>query len=140
MSYGKLSDLAIELNNPQHSDTFVKLFRAAVRDGKIEAMDAPERFTVPKMYKRRGAAGSYQRQARDMIYRDTPAVTAWFKGTKEALANTPTRQRKAKPSLESVQSGEYDFAAAAAETRRKMQAKFEKGQKLGTSRAKAKKK
>ena len=46
----------------------MKLFKAAVREGKIEAMDLPERFTMPKVYVRRGAEGSYQRDTRDMLY------------------------------------------------------------------------
>lgn len=135
MTYKKLSDMVSELGNPQRSDAFVKLFRSAVREGKIEAMDLQERFKMPKMYSRRGAEGQYQRDTKDMLFEVTPAVTKWFDSTKDTLAKSG-RTRKVKPTVEAIQSGAFDFKAAADETRRKMQAKFEKGQKLGQTRAK----
>lgn len=139
MSYRKLSELVVDLNNPQKSDAFIKLFRAAVREGQFDAMDVPERFTVPKLYSRRGAEGTYQRQTRDMLYEATPKAEQWFNQTREALARNDGRKRRIKPSVETVESGLIDFKAAAEETRRKMQAKFEKGQKLGMDRAKGRK-
>ena len=135
MAYKKLSDTVMELDNPQSSDSFVKLFRAAVRDGKFDAMDLSERFTMPKQYQRRGAEGTYQRDSKDMVFEDNKAYQRWFDETKEALQKKSTT-RKVKPSIEAIESGTFDFKAAAEETRRKMQAKFEKGQKLGQSRAK----
>lgn len=117
----------------------MKLFKAAVREGKIEAMDLPERFTMPKVYVRRGAEGSYQRDTRDMLYDATAEAETWFKATAESLSKTTTRPRRVKPSLEAVESGSLDFTALAAETRRKMQAKYEKGQELGRSRSRKKK-
>ncbi|RJF74629.1 hypothetical protein D3875_03550 [Deinococcus cavernae] len=140
MAYRKLSELAGELENPQQSEKFVQLFKAAVRDGKIDAMDVPERFTLPKVYTRRGAEGTYQRDQRDMVFEVTPQTEAWFKDTNEALSKAVQRPRRVKLSLEAVESGAVDFKAAAEETRRKMQAKFEKGQQLGQSRSKNRKK
>lgn len=139
MAYKKLSDLLVDLDQPQKSDTFVKLFRAAVRDGKIEAMDLGERFTMPKVFNRRGQQGTYQRPARDMLFEVTSDSEKWFEETKAALQKTGSRQRKVKPSVETIESGEFDFKAAAEETRRKMQANFSKGQQLGNSRAKTRK-
>lgn len=141
MAYRKLSELVAELDNPQQSETFVKLFRAAVRDGKLDAMDLPERFTMPKVYARRGTSGTYQRDTRDMLYDASAKAEAWFESTKELMAKdkASTRKRRVKPSLEAVESGAIDFQAAVEETRRKMQLKYEKGQQLGMSRSKQKK-
>ena len=48
MTYQKLSEQIEQLSDPQRSDTFVKLFRAAVREGTFEAADVPGRFQLPK--------------------------------------------------------------------------------------------
>lgn len=140
MTYKKLSDLVTELSQPQKSDTFVKLFRAAVRDGKIEAMDLSERFTMPKIFNGRGEQGNYQRTAKDMLFLVTPESTEWFENTRTSLKTSSSRQRKIKPSLENIESGQFDFKTAAQQTREKMQANFNKGQQLGKRRAKSRKK
>lgn len=137
MEFQKLSDLVIELDNPQKSDVFVKLFRAAVRDGTILALDLPERFTMPKKYRRRKAAGTYERDTKDMLFEVTAETQAWFESTRAALRATGSRKAKPKPSLEAVESGAVDFKAAAAATRRELQAKFARGQKLGLAKANA---
>ncbi len=140
MAYRKLSELVSELNNPQQSDTFIKLFKAAVREGKVDAMELPERFTMPKVYNRRGAEGSYQRNAREMLYDDNAKAEAWIQATVETLSKAKTpRTHKVKISIENVENGEIDFQAAVEETRRKMQAKYEKGYQLGMSRSRKKK-
>lgn len=140
MAYRKLSELVGELGNPQQSEVFVKLFKAAVREGTVDAFELPERFTMPKVYNRRGAEGTYQRDSRDMLYEDSPSLNKWFEDTKTALAKAGSRQRKVKPSLEAVETGALDFKALAAETRRKMQAKYDRGQHLGQSRGQKRKK
>ncbi|GAA5501391.1 hypothetical protein Dxin01_01123 [Deinococcus xinjiangensis] len=139
MAYKKLSEQVQELSNAQRSDAFVKRFRDAVREGKFDAMNLTERFTMPKQFSRRGAEGSYQRDTKDMLFEVTPAFTEWFDAINKELA-TSRRTGRIKPSLEAVQAGHVDFKSLAAETRRKMQASFEKGQSLGKSRAKASKK
>lgn len=139
MAYRKLSDLVHDLENPQQSDTFVKLFRAAVREGRIVATDVPERFTLPREYTRRGTEGTYQRNTREMVYEATPKVVQWVRETGAALAQARTRTKKVKLTSEAVEAGEVDFRALAAETRRKMQAKHEKGQKLGQGNSRKKK-
>lgn len=140
MTYRKLSELASELENPQQSEVFVKLFRAAVREGKVDAFDLPERFTLPKLYRKRGAEGTSQRQVRDMLFEDTTSFKKWFTETTAALAKAGSRQSKVKPSLEAVESGALDFKALAAETQRKMQAKYEHGQQLGQNNSRKRKK
>lgn len=134
MAYKKLSEQIHDLSNPQRSDAFVKLFREAVRQGKFEAAYMPERFTMPKEFSRRGAEGTYQRDAKEMLFEVTPEFEEWFDQTNRDLAAT-RRSGTVKPSLEAVEAGLVDFKAMAEETRRKMQASYEKGQALGKSRA-----
>ena len=138
MPYEKLSAQMENLTNPQRSDAFYKQFRDAVREGAVEAADLPERFELPKEYRRRGADETYTRTVKDMVVNVTPAYKKWFDGVNETLS-TPTRRTGApKISLEAVEAGEVDFTAMMEETRRKLQASFEKGQTLGNSRKAAK--
>lgn len=134
MAYEKLSAQVEQLTNPQRSDAFVKQFRNAVREGKIEAADLPERFELPKEYRRRGADETYSRSMKDMVVDVTPAYKKWFDGVNEELSTVTRRTAAPKASLESVESGDVDFAAMVEETRRKMQASFAKGQTLGNAR------
>lgn len=136
MAYKKLSEQVLELSNAQRSDAFIKRFRDAVREGQFDAMNLPERFTMPKQFSRRGAEGTYQREGKDMLFEVTPAFTKWFDELNSELA-TSRRASVVKPSLEAVEAGTIDFKALAEETRRKMQASYEKGQHLGNSRRKA---
>jgi hypothetical protein len=134
MAYSTLSEQVKKLTNLQRSDAFFRQFRDAVREGKIEAANLPERFTLPKEYRRRGAEGSYTRDVKNMVVNVTPAYEKWFAQVNEEL-NTPVRRTAApKASLEAVESGEVDFAAMVEETRRKLQGSYEKGQTLGQSR------
>ncbi|MBB5235964.1 MULTISPECIES: hypothetical protein [Deinococcus] len=137
MAYKKLSEQMQELSNPQRSDAFVRQFRDAVREGKIDAMYLPERFTMPKEFRRRGAEGSYQRDARDMLFEVTPDAEQWFEQTNTDLAAPSRRSGTPKPTAENIEAGLVDFRALAEETRRKMQASYEKGQALGQSRSQA---
>ncbi|CAM3474043.1 HK97 gp10 family phage protein [Deinococcus saxicola] len=139
MAYRKLSELVNDLENPQQSDTFVKLFKAAVRDGRVVATDIPERFTLPREYTHRGAEGTYRRNMREMVYEATPKAQKWAEDTRAALAQARTRISKVPLTSEAAESGAVDFKALAAETRRKMQAKHEKGQKLGLGNNRKKK-
>ena len=135
MTYKKLSEQIHELSNPQRSDAFVKQFREAVREGKFDAMYMPERFTLPKEFNRRGAEGTYQRDTKEMLFEVTPAFEKWFEKTNEELS-APTRGAgRPKATVENVEAGLVDFKALAEETRKKMQASYEKGQALGKSRA-----
>jgi len=136
MAYKKLSEQVMELSNPQRSDTFVKLFQEAVRSGKIDGAYLPERFTMPKQFTRRGSTDTYQKDTRDMIFDHTPDFEAWFEETNRELA-AARRGGSIKPSMEAIESGLVDFQTMVEETRRKMQASFEKGQALGKGRAKA---
>ena len=135
MTYKKLSEQIHELSNPQRSDAFVRLFREAVREGKFEAAYMPERFTMPKQFSRRGAEGTYQREAKEMLFETTPAFNQWFEQTNQELAASSRRSGTPKPTAENIEAGLVDFKALAAETRKKMQASYEKGQALGKSRA-----
>ncbi|MDR6221349.1 hypothetical protein [Deinococcus soli (ex Cha et al. 2016)] len=135
MAYKKLSEQVMELSNPQRSDTFVKLFQEAVRSGKIDGAYLPERFTMPKQFTRRGSTDTYRRDTREMIFDHTPDFDAWFEETNRDLA-AARRGGNIKPSMEAVESGLVDFQTMVEETRRKMQASFEKGQALGKGRAK----
>lgn len=137
MTYRKLSEQVYKLSNPQRSDTFVKMFRDAVRDGQFEAAYMPERFTLPKQFSRRGNTDTYQRDAKEMLFQATPAFEKWFDQANRDLA-AARKGGTVKPSLEAVEAGLVDFKAMAAETRRKMQASYEKGRTLGTGRAKTK--
>lgn len=134
MAYRKLSEQVQQLSNPQRSDTFVKRFREAVRAGEIEAAYVPERFELPKAYRRRDEGDTYRRGGRDMVFVLTPAFERWFEGVNRELA--PARQGgRVAVSAESIEAGLIDFKALAAETRQKMEVKFTKGQALGRSRA-----
>lgn len=139
MAYRKLSEQLQELSNPQRSDAFIKRFRDAVRDGEIDAFSLPERFTIPKQFNRRGAEGTYQRDTKDMLFEVTPAFAAWFDEVNKELASS-RRNSRVKPSLEAVETGQLNFKDLVAETRQKMRASYEKGQALGKSRAKTRKK
>ncbi|MGX9688290.1 hypothetical protein ACTQ9L_14235 [Deinococcus wulumuqiensis] len=136
MAYRKLSEIVMELEHPQQSDRFVKMFRNAVREGDIDAIELKERFTLPKQYKRRGGEGSYERQARDMVFEATPKSEKWIGQAKDDLSKISTRGGRSKvvPSLETVESGEVDFKALVEETRRNMESKYNRGQQLGSSR------
>lgn len=136
MPYQKLSEQVQKLSNAQRSDAFVKLFRDAVRDGQFEAAYLPERFTLPKQYSRRGAEGTYQKDAKEMLFDATPKFEAWFEQTNRDLA-AARKGSTIKPTLENIEAGLVDFKAMAADTRKKMQASYTKGQALGTSRSKA---
>ncbi|MHA0042701.1 hypothetical protein [Deinococcus sp. PEB2-63] len=136
MPYKKLSEQVMELSNPQRSDTFVKQFQEAVRAGKIDGAYLPERFTMPKQFTRRGSTDTYQKDTREMIFDHTPDFEAWFEETNRELA-AARRGGNIKPSMEAIESGLVDFQTMVEETRRKMQASFEKGQALGKGRAKA---
>ncbi|MFC6591737.1 hypothetical protein ACFP81_06725 [Deinococcus lacus] len=132
--YKKLSEQVQQLSNPQRSDTFVKMFREEVRQGKIQAIYLPgQRFTMPKEYSRRGSDGTYQRETKEMLFEASPAFEKWFDGVNRDLA-AARRGGRIKPSVEAVQAGLVDFGALAKETRQKMQANFEKGQALGKTR------
>lgn len=139
MAYRKLSEQVLSLSNPQRSDTFVKMFRSAVREGKIEGAYMPERFTLPKTFSKRGGGTSYQRQAKEMLFEVTPSFEEWFEEANREL--TASRKGgKIKASVEAVEAGLVDFSQMAAATRLKMQASFTKGQRLGKSRAGSRKK
>ncbi len=135
MPYARLSEQVQKLSNPQRSDAFVKQFRNAVRDGAFDAADLPERFTLPKEFRKRGSDETSRKDVKDMVFDVTPAFDEWFESVDQELAAAPTRgSAKPKVTLENVESGAVDFRALAEETRRKMQASFEKGQALGNTR------
>jgi hypothetical protein len=134
MPYRKLSDQVRELDDPQRSDTFVKLFRNAVREGEFDAAYIPERFELPKQYSRRGSEERYARDAKDMVFEVTPGFQKWFENVNRELSGG-RRAARVKPSLDAFEKGDLDFKALAEETRRKMDASFKKGQNLGQSRA-----
>jgi hypothetical protein len=136
-TYKKLSEQVHELSNAQRSDTFVRMFRDAVRDGKFEAAYLPERFTLPKQFTRRGSDETYQRDTKEMLFEVTPKFEKWFDETNRELA-AARKGGAIKPSVEAIEAGLVDFKQMAAETRQKMQASYEKGQALGKSRAKGK--
>lgn len=136
MAYVKLSDQLQKLTDPQRSDAFVKQFREAVRTGQFDAADLPERFDLPKQFRRRGSDETYQRQVRDMIFEPTPEFEEWFSSTDQELGTSTRRSARPKLNAENIEAGVIDFKALAEETRRKMQASYEKGQTLGKSRAK----
>lgn len=126
----------MELEHPQQSERFVKMFRNAVREGEIDAIELKQRFTLPKQYKRRGGEGSYERQTRDMVFEETPRSEKWIRQAKDDLGRLNTRGGRSKVvlSLEAVESGEVDFKALVEETRRNMESKYNRGQQLGNSR------
>ena len=135
MAYKQLSEQVQQLNNPQRSDTFVKAFRSAVRDGRIEAAYIQERFTLPKSYTTRGSEDTYSKDSRDMIFDVTPEFEEWFRDLNKELA-VSRRGGKIRATVENIEAGLVDFKALAEETRRKMHNSFSKGQQLGASRKK----
>ena len=88
---------------------------------------------MPKQFTRRGEGSTYQRDTREMLFEVTPEFESWFEQQNKDLA--VTRQGSSpKPTLENIQAGLVDFGALAKETQARMQASYEKGQKLGQSR------
>jgi len=135
MPYLKLSEQVAKLANPQRSDSFVKAFKEAVRAAQFEAAYVnAERFQLPKEFSRRNSDETYSRSAREMIFEATPEFDTWFDETNRSLASNRAGS-KIKTSIESINAGLVDFKALAAETRQKMQASYDKGQQLGSSRA-----
>ncbi|AWN24421.1 hypothetical protein DKM44_02330 [Deinococcus irradiatisoli] len=134
MPYLKLSEQVGRLANPQRSDTFVKRFRDAVREGQFEAAVLPERFELPKQFGVRNSDETRTKSMREMIFEASPEFDAWFDEINRGLAAARTGSR-IKPTVENIEAGLVDFKAMAEETRRKMQNSHEKGQKLGSSRA-----
>ncbi|MDO4264742.1 MAG: hypothetical protein Q4C67_11145 [Deinococcus sp.] len=136
MTYKRLSEQVQELTNAQRSDTFVRQFREAVRQGEFKAIYLPgERFTLPKQYTRRGKSGTYQKDTKEMLFDYTPEFEAWFDGVNRELA-VSRKGGSIKATVETVEAGLVDFETLARETQEKMQASFEKGQALGKTRAK----
>ncbi|WP_161883846.1 hypothetical protein [Deinococcus alpinitundrae] len=135
MPYLKLSEQVAKLANPQRSDAFVKAFKEAVRATQFDAAYVnTERFELPKTFSRRNSDETYSRSVREMIFEASPEFDTWFDEVNRGLATTRTGG-KIKTSIESINSGLVDFKALAAETRQKMQASYDKGQQLGSSRA-----
>ena len=135
MPFSRLSEQVQKLSSPQRSDAFVKQFRDAVRDGEFDAIDLPERFTLPKKFKRRGSDETYEKDIKDMVFETSATFDKWFERVDQELASTPTRgSGKPKLTLENIEGGVIDFKALAEETRRKLQNSYEKGQNLGNSR------
>lgn len=135
MAYRKLSEQVQLLTNPQRSDTFVKEFKNAVREGDIEgAYLSNERFELPKAFTRRGSQETYNRSMREMIFEVTPKFEKWFEDKNRELAAT-RRGGSIKPTIETIEAGLVDFSELAKATRQKMQASYNKGQSLGKSRA-----
>nr|WP_246580958.1 hypothetical protein [Deinococcus aestuarii] len=130
-----MSEQIKNLSNPQRSDTFVKRFRDAVREGELEAAELPQRFTLPKTYRKRGSDETATRDVREMVFEPSPEFEAWFTRVNEELSAGRERRARVKPTLENIEAGSVDFRALAEETRRKLNASFEKGQTLGKSRA-----
>jgi len=138
MAFKKLSEQIQDLTNPQRSDTFVRRFRDAVREGEFDAINLHERFTLPKVFNRRGAEGTYEKDMRDMAFEVTPAFEKWFTQTNEALAAQVGRgSGKPKLTMENIETGAIDFKALAEQTRQKLQSSYTKGQALGNSRKQA---
>jgi len=134
MPYTTLSEQVSRLSNPQRSDAFVRRFREAVRTGELEAAQGGPRFPLPKTFRRRGSGETATREAREMVIALTPEYEAWFTRVDAELA-APSRRARPKPTVENIEAGVVDFKALAEETRRKMQAAYDKGQQLGKSRA-----
>ncbi|MFB9990878.1 hypothetical protein ACFFLM_02620 [Deinococcus oregonensis] len=134
MKYQKLSEVIAILDNPQRSDRFVKHLKTAVREGEIDAVYLPERFSLPKDVQRRSAEGKSQRSVREMLIEVTPAFERWLVETSVALARR--RNVRTVVNAQSIEAGEVDFQALVEETRRQMQASYEKGRVLGSSRGK----
>ncbi|MBZ9750731.1 hypothetical protein K7W42_07640 [Deinococcus sp. HMF7604] len=134
MPYIKLSEQIEKLTNAQRSDAFIKQFRDAVREGKIDAADLPSRFELPKQFSRRGSDETYSKTVRDMVFDHTPEFDAWFDETNQGL-NTGRRGSKPKATLENIEAGLVDFKELAAATRAKIEASYSKGQALGKSRS-----
>ncbi|SMB86112.1 hypothetical protein SAMN00790413_03689 [Deinococcus hopiensis KR-140] len=135
MPFSRLSEQVQKLSTPQQSDAFVKRFRDAVREGEFDAIDLPERFTLPKKFKRRGSEETYEKDMKDMVFETSAKFDKWFEGVDQELAAAPQRGRgKPKLTVENLEEGVIDFKALAEETRRKLQNSYEKGQNLGNSR------
>lgn len=138
--YTTLSEEVKKLSNPQRSDAFVRQVREAIRTGEVQAAQVPGRFTLPKTYRKRGSEETGTRDARELVIELSPEYQAWFTQVNAELEASPARSRSGheKPTLETIESGAVEFKTLAEETRRKMQASFEKGQQLGKSRSQAK--
>ncbi|MBZ9752232.1 hypothetical protein K7W42_15360 [Deinococcus sp. HMF7604] len=139
MPYIKLSEQIEKLTNAQRSDAFIKQFCDAVREGKIDAVDLPSRFELPKQFSRRGSDETYSKTVRDIVFDHTPEFNAWFDETNKGLTGG-RKGSKPKATLENIEAGLVDFKELAAATRAKIEASYSKGQTLGKSRSTAAKK
>lgn len=137
--YKRLSEQVRELSNPQRSDTFIRQFRDAVREGDFRAIYVPgERFEMPKQFTRRGESESYTKDSKEMLFEYTPEFEEWFGNINKELA-VARKGGNIKPTVENLEAGLVDFEDLARQTQEKMQASYKKGQQLGKSRAKKRK-
>lgn len=134
--YKRLSEQVSELSNPQRSDTFIRQFRDAVREGEFRAVYVPgERFDMPKQFTRRGKSETYTKNTKEMLFEYTPEFEEWFANVNKELA-VARKGGSLKPTLENLEAGLVDFEELARLTQEKMQASHEKGRQLGKSRGK----
>lgn len=139
MTYRKLSELVLDVQDSQKTELFVRLFRNAVREGLIEAAELPgQRFVLPQLKRIRGSDGqTRQVEAREMVVKVTPALEGWMTQTLAEIESMGAGRRvRVKPSIEAIKEGAVDFEELARATRARMQNRFERGRQLGESRGK----
>lgn len=129
--YRSLEELSYRLSHPNSSPHFIKAFREEIRQGRIEAAYLPGKFILPGAVNTRTGTQRL-RQHRNMIYRHTDQVDAWF----TALNDELNPVRKIKISAEAIINGDLDFTELAAQTRALLQRRYELGQALGQQRTK----
>lgn len=95
----KLSTELDELGLPQQADKFVKMARAAVKEGLIDAAYTGQRFDLPKQYRFKKKADSvskkkratdeeqevYTRRTPEMVILKDEKYMRWFQETKQKL-------------------------------------------------------
>lgn len=128
--YSTLRDQLVRLGVPQRTGQFVRLFRSAVRSGRIDAAFLPDRFTPAEVFPDR-AVGLDGRAIRDLIVKVTPAYEAWFETTRAALRRSG---RRAHVTAEQIASGEVDFGALVERTRAQLNAAEARRQRAAVNR------
>ena len=138
MNYIRLSEIVANFPEVQQSDALVKRLRAAVREGELVAAELPERFVLPKQFRKKKLGDSYRRDTRELVFEATPLLQKWVEDATESLRGVQ-RPRKVVITAAAIENGEVDFRELAAQTRAAIQAKFERGHDLVRSRNAARK-
>lgn len=118
------------------SDTFVKEFKDAIREGQFKAaVYKGKRFTLPKKFTRRHEEGTFTKDSRDYMIQNSEEFHEWFNEINSRLL-VSREGGKIPLTAEAINAGLIDFDELADETRQKLKRSHEKGRNLGMMHSK----